>query len=448
MTDYTPRLGLVLPDFNVSPWHDQMHQNFRALDAVIYTLIGLSRLKGPFVNSTAVVEGDRYFDDVSSAIYEVVVSYTTSALPQTFSEERTDFPSNWKVLETTAVLGAIAICLDIQANIEAIEIAVAADAAQVAADEASVTSLVASIVGLLGPYLTKADNLASLTNFTTAKANLGLTIGTNVQAWSQKLDQLAVLSYSADRVPYATSATTWSLFALTAFARTLLDDTTQAGMRTTLGLTPGINVQAFGATLTALEALSFVAGDLIYATGPDALAQLVKGAAGQVLRQNDGLTAPEWGSPGVLGAAQSLSGAGPFSFAVPTWATRCEVMLFGASMSGATDRPIVQLSTGAAYVTAGYTSYSSLSGNGITATNGLVIPNLAAANSITAIMSLRKITSNTWIETLSGSAFTGGDDGLTGSGSIALAGAIDGIRLARSGTTDTFDAGQVAVYWS
>lgn len=286
------------------------------------------------------------------------------------------------------------------------------------------------------------------TSAAAARTALGLAIGTNVQAYSATLAGIAGTTFLLNRIPFTADGTNWSQLNVSTYIQGLLNDATAAEARTTLGAIIGTDVQAFGATLTALEALSLVAGDTFYATGADAPARLAKGAAGQVLRQNDGLTAPEWGSPGVLGAAQSLSGAGPFSQAVPTWATRAEVMLFGASMSGATDSPIVQLSTGGVFVTAGYTSYCSLSANAITATNGLVIGSLAAANSITAIMTLRKITGNTWIETLSGSAFTGNDDGLTGSGSIALDGAIDGIRVARSGTTDTFDAGNCAVYWS
>ena len=39
------------------------------------------------------------------------------------------------------------------------------------------------------------------------------------------------------------------------------------------------------------------AGDIVYATGANALARLAKGSAYQVLRMNSGATAPEWANP-------------------------------------------------------------------------------------------------------------------------------------------------------
>lgn len=122
---------------------------------------------------------------------------------------------------------------------------------------------------------------------------------------------LLALTLSANKLAYPTGASSWALTDFTAAARALLDDADAAAMRTTLGLAIGTDVQARGATLTSLESLSLVAGDVLYATAADTLARLAKGAAGQVLRQNAGLTAPEWADPpgmALLGTLITTSG--------------------------------------------------------------------------------------------------------------------------------------------
>ena len=77
-----------------------------------------------------------------------------------------------------------------------------------------------------------------------------------------------------------------------------------------------LGAQPLGSTLTSLESLSLVAGDVLYATAADTLTRLPKGTAGQVLKMNSGATAPEWVSGGdrVLLATKTASASATLDF--------------------------------------------------------------------------------------------------------------------------------------
>jgi hypothetical protein len=120
--------------------------------------------------------------------------------------------------------------------------------------------------------LVPANNLSDIVTPSTARTNLGLAIGTNVQAYDAGLQSISGLTTLADRMIYTTASDTYAVTTLTAFARTLLDDADQAAMRTTLALTPGTNVQAYNANLAALAGLTLAADKLPYATGAGAMA--------------------------------------------------------------------------------------------------------------------------------------------------------------------------------
>ena len=81
-----------------------------------------------------------------------------------------------------------------------------------------------------------ADDSVTLRSAANFRADIGLVIGTNVQAQDATLQSLAALGTAADRYAYTTNVDTWAEGTITAVGRAILDDATVAAQRTTLGL--------------------------------------------------------------------------------------------------------------------------------------------------------------------------------------------------------------------
>lgn len=107
----------------------------------------------------------------------------------------------------------------------------------------------------------------------TARTSLGVAIGTDVQAYDATLDSLSDLGTAADKYAYTTGVDTWAEGDITSFARTLLDDADAATMQTTLGLAIGTDVQAWDAGLDDIAGLAVTDGNIIVGDGTNWVAE-------------------------------------------------------------------------------------------------------------------------------------------------------------------------------
>lgn len=81
-----------------------------------------------------------------------------------------------------------------------------------------------------------ADGGTAASNASDARDNLGLTIGTNIQAYDAGLQSIAGLTTAADKMIYTTALDTYAVTDLSAAGRALIDDASAGDQRTTLGL--------------------------------------------------------------------------------------------------------------------------------------------------------------------------------------------------------------------
>jgi hypothetical protein len=81
-----------------------------------------------------------------------------------------------------------------------------------------------------------ADDSVTLRSASDFRTDIGLVIGTNVQAQDATLQSLAGLGTAADRYAYTTGVDTWAEGTITSAGRAILDDATAAAQRTTLAL--------------------------------------------------------------------------------------------------------------------------------------------------------------------------------------------------------------------
>jgi hypothetical protein len=164
------------------------------------------------------------------------------------------------------------------------------------------------------------------------------------------------------------------------------------------------------------------------------------------------LTVSSTGTYGQLksGTAQASTSGTSIDFtSIPSWVKRITVMFQGVSTNG-TSLVQIQLGSGS-FTTSGYTSAAAVISSGTaqaSSTTGFQVTGQgAAADVLTGNIVITNITSNTWTETgLIGYARTAGAMSMT-SGSLALSGTLDRIRITTVNGTDTFDAGSINILY-
>lgn len=150
----------------------------------------------------------------------------------------------------------------------------------------------------------------------------------------------------------------------------------------------------------------------------------------------------------------STSGTSIDFTSIPSWVKRITVMFSGVSTSSTS---LVQVQIGAGSVTtSGYGSYVAYAGgsnqaSGNTYSSGFILDGglTGAAGFVRyGILTFTNITGNTWVAGYQGTLFNGTSYFMTGcSGSLALGGTLDRVRITTVNGTDTFDAGTINILY-
>lgn len=206
-----------------------------------------------------------------------------------------------------------------EADLAALEAYATAAAASATAAAASAAEAATYAVGAL----LIANDLSDLNSASTARTNLGVAIGSDVQAYDATLASIAALGTASDKMAYTTGVDTWAETALTSFARSILDDADEATFKATVNLEIGTDVQAYDATLASLSSLGTAADKMAYTTGVDTWAEtaitsfgrsLIDDAAASNARTTLGLGSAAVEDTGTSGAVlPKLNGANTWS---------------------------------------------------------------------------------------------------------------------------------------